>query len=81
MLVEEEGPFRAFARLRGWSGIEYDSDGNMFAFSPANPLVCVLCLSVWLAPIMIACKPLARVFAVSGLACMVQIYGDSIDNN
>lgn len=48
LLVEEEGPFLVFVRLRTRAGIEYDDYSERIATTElAKIFNCVWCMSVW----------------------------------
>lgn len=73
MFVNEEGPFGIFEKLREITGVEHDADGKAVSAPAYNPLVCVLCTSVWVAPVMLLMPAFVRrVFAVSAIACLLE---------
>lgn len=52
MFAKETGPFHIFEKLRIWSGIQHDQDGNVLVVPNkffAELLSCVWCASVWCA--------------------------------
>lgn len=52
LLVQEDGPFRIFRRLREMTGIEHDDDGNVEMIPEsfwADLLSCMWCTSIWVA--------------------------------
>jgi hypothetical protein len=51
LLVNEDGPWRVFDRLRRNTGIEYTTQGKIFSWPDWNPLVCIWCTSLWAAPV------------------------------
>lgn len=72
MLVNEMGPFNVFHYLRKWTGIEYDEAGSKSVWNPLNPLICLYCTSVWVAPILyILPKAISRIFAASAIAVLI----------
>lgn len=77
MLVREAGPFNVFGKLREATGIEYDDNGELSVWNPANPLACMYCTSVWVA-LGITFLPCAvvRVLAISGLAVLIEKHGN-----
>lgn len=73
MLVQETGPLGAFTRLREATGIEHDADGNIAVWPLSTPLGCVLCTSVWAAPLVLVLpRFVRRAFAVSGVAILIE---------
>jgi hypothetical protein len=69
LLVSEDGPWRAFDRLRRATGIEYTVRGDLFTWPSWNPLVCVWCVSLWIAPVVhVLPRWLVWLLAVSALA-------------
>jgi len=52
LLVREDGPFSLFGKLREWTGIEHDENGDVEMiperFLP-ELLSCVWCCSIWVA--------------------------------
>ncbi len=51
LLTAEAGPFEVFKRLRKASGLEYTVHGGLLAWPAWNPLVCLWCTSLWVAPL------------------------------
>ena len=52
LLVQEDGPFFIFRKIRELSGIKHDSDGDIFEVPEtffSGILSCVWCCSVWTA--------------------------------
>lgn len=76
MLVKEAGPYHVFADLRYTTGIEYNDDGSVLTYPDWNPLVCVLCSSIYTA-VLVLLMPgwLRKVFAVSGVAVLLEGQG------
>lgn len=69
LLVKEDGPFGFFDRLRRTTGVEYTTRGQVFSWPHWNPLVCVWCTSVWVAPVVHwAPRWLVWILALSALA-------------
>ena len=48
LLAHESGPFDAFAKLRGFAGVEVDGLGRTGTGVLSNLIICVWCTSVWL---------------------------------
>lgn len=72
MLVEENGPLDIFWRLREHTGVEVGVHGDLVG-PTWNPLSCVLCTSVWVAPLIIGLPPLVRrILAASAIACLLE---------
>jgi len=82
LLVSETGPFGVFRRIREFTGIEHDDDGDVWMipdkFFP-ELLSCVWCSSVWIALLWLvfwmlwpwAALRVAIVFAFSTVAILV----------
>lgn len=51
LLTIEDGPFELAYNLRIKTGIEYNDKNEVIAFPPWNPLYCIWCTSVYVAPI------------------------------
>lgn len=52
LLVHEDGPWKAFRRLREWAGIQHDEAGEILMIPDgffAGVLSCVWCCSMWAA--------------------------------
>lgn len=65
MLVEEEGPYEIFTRLRNWLGTDVDEDHrNQHLNTLRGILECIYCISVWLGFFFVA------VYVISPLAAM-----------
>jgi hypothetical protein len=49
LLVNEDGPFEAFAKFRYWAGVRYDSVRGVWYGENtfAEGLTCVWCVSLW----------------------------------
>lgn len=48
LLVDEEGPWEIFCRLRQWAGVRYDVRSEAYGTNVvAKAMCCVWCLSVW----------------------------------
>lgn len=83
MLVEEDGPFLIFFHLRDKTGIRYaldpDEDKLIVTNYPTwNPLYCILCTSIWVAPVVyglwIVAGWLVAIIALSGIACLIEAW-------
>lgn len=85
MLVKEAGPFDLFSRLRLWTGIydEIGDDGQVYQVHPSwNPLYCMYCTSMWLAPIVGLLwyfggdwgQLAVGIIALSGVTCVINIW-------
>lgn len=73
MLVKEVGPLGVFQRIREWSGIQHDDNGEFVSWGDKTPLVCVLCTSVWVALVLsVVPKKFKEVMAVSGVASWLE---------
>lgn len=51
LLVLEDGPFALAYKLRIKTGIEYDYKGEVSSYPDWNPLHCIWCTSIYVAPI------------------------------
>jgi hypothetical protein len=73
MLVTEDGPYLLLYKLRKKTGIQYTVHGIAFTWPTWNPLVCVLCTSVWVSMV-IAVLPgwVSRPLALSGMAALIE---------
>jgi hypothetical protein len=50
LLASEDGPFAVFERIRQAVGVAYDDYGNPVSKNePAKAIVCIWCISIWLA--------------------------------
>jgi hypothetical protein len=50
LLVEEQGPWYIFERLRYWLGVRYDEHSERYGMNViAEGLTCIWCASVWVA--------------------------------
>jgi hypothetical protein len=78
MLVEEEGPYDIFERLRHRLGVQYLEDGAAYSHNEWGKLfTCVWCMSVWVGAIVFIVSTLTGVawfgipFALSALAIII----------
>ena len=82
LLVEEDGPWDLLYKLRSATGIEYDlaeDNGVVVSYHPSwNPLHCVWCTSLWVAPVMYVAwfvvPAIPSIIALSGIACIVEAW-------
>lgn len=72
MLVKEDGPFDVLSELRARTGIEYDINNEPTKYPNWNPLHCIWCTSVWIAPL-IMWLPVYLTYglAISAGACLI----------
>lgn len=50
LLVDEDGPFDIFARLRALLGVRYNKSNDAYSFNQVGTaLTCVWCTSIWVA--------------------------------
>jgi len=57
LFVAEDGPFRIFYRLREWTGVIHNNDGNVIGCEDsffAGLLSCFWCMSIWTAAVLSA---------------------------
>jgi hypothetical protein len=55
LLVEENGPFEIFAKLRDVAGVQFDERGERYANNEfGKMLCCIWCTSVWTCAAMLA---------------------------
>jgi hypothetical protein len=72
ILVDEDGPYEIFKNFRAFTGIQYDSSGNVTSYPPGSPLMCIYCTSVWVAAALFFLPTwVSKLFAISGIAIAV----------
>jgi hypothetical protein len=72
-LVKEDGPGLIARRIREWTGIEHDTDGNVVSYNDYTPLSCVFCTSIWVAAAMMLLPKSAHTWlAASALAVILE---------
>ena len=85
LLVEEDGPFMVFHKLRLGTGILYDGDGEVYYHPIWNPLYCIWCSSIWVGlGMLVAPGWLVKWLAYSGVAMVIESWldnGQSTDTN
>lgn len=76
LLVHEEGPASVVARLRDAAGVKYDVNNQPYADEDnfwGSLLSCVLCTSVWVAPLAVLFRRnLTILAAISGGAIFLE---------
>lgn len=81
MLVKEYGPYEILFKLRKWSGVIYNACDEPVDWNDITPLHCVFCTSVWIAFIInILPKFIVNAFALSGIACLLELLDGKSDN-
>lgn len=82
MLVDDDGPWHIFTRLRESVGIEHDDDGfhsKVPDTSIAQLFDCPFCMSVWTAALCLAlwsiAQPLVLIMGLSGAANLIESRG------
>lgn len=74
MLVRESGPNDIFARMRAWTGIEYDGHGSVVSYPPFNPLHCQACTGMYVSLVMVFLPSFVRrTFAIAAVAALVEM--------
>lgn len=54
MLVNENGPFDVFLKLRHFSGMKYDKYSNQYGTTLISGILsCIWCLSIWIAVLLL----------------------------
>lgn len=75
MLVSEEGPYRIFARLREYTGIEYDANGKVVSYPDYSPLHCMYCTSVYTAALVVwGPRWFRRALAIAGAVVVIDTW-------
>lgn len=78
MLTQEEGPYRAFTRLREWTGVTHNDAGETISWadSTAWPFHCLCCTSVYVAIAMLCVPNRVRYWLALS---MVAVGGDALE--
>lgn len=72
MLWTEDGPWLLFRRIRAYSGVGHDEEGNPIA-PYGSIFACLGCLSVWVALLLwFLPRGVSAILAVSTVAILVQ---------
>lgn len=81
MLVKEDGPKDILYNLRERTGIVHDEYGGFASWNDTTPLHCVFCTSVWVAfCLRFLPEFVINIFALSGIACLLEILNGKSDN-
>ena len=61
LLVDEEGPFHVFAKLRHKVGVKHDAHNKRYGETFLSEiLTCVYCVSVWISIIFVICDKIHK---------------------
>lgn len=78
MLVVEDGPWYIFDRIRVWTGVKL-AEGAV-EWPSWNPLHCIWCTSMWIAPIIYGLWMVAHwlvwILAISAVACLIEAWNN-----
>lgn len=75
LLVNEDGPNLCFRKLRERTGIIHDENGNKIVWSDTNPLHCIMCTSLYVAPVLYLISTILihmiTILAISAVVCLI----------
>lgn len=78
LVVYEEGPFGGLTRIRELTGIIHSDTGEQISWPDWNPLHCIFCTSLYMAPVALGLwqfAPLiAAMLAVSAMTCLIHLF-------